>query len=306
MVRKTLLAACCLLVMGATGFGQVALEHKFIEGSSYTVETTTKTEQTLTIAGMEVATTGDSRTTSKVTIGKREGDGKLRVQEKTEAMIAAIGVNGMTYHFDSANPDNKGDSPLEMLREMHKELMSRTQTVIYDKYDKAVAVESDREIGNSLPDEIKALVKDQLDPQTLKDTANNELEQIKSEPVSKGETWRRTRNANFGGGQNMDFETEFTYVGPVEKDGKTLDKITTKALSVNYSLAKSPLPFTVKNIELKPTESEGVILFDRAKGRAVESTSSTRITGTMTFTVNGNDLPVKLDLKLQSSTLEKP
>jgi hypothetical protein len=294
------------LVTSAVGFGQVTLERKFIEGSSYTVETTTKTEQTLTIAGMEVATTGDGRTTSKVTIGKRESDGKLRVQEKTETMTAALGVNGMVYHFDSANPDNKGDAPLEMLREMHKDLMNRTQTVIYDKYDKAVAVESDREIGNSLPDEIKAMVKDQLDPQAIKDSTNNELEQIKSEPISKGETWRRTRNANFGAGQNMDFETEYTYVGPVEKDGKTLEKITTKTLAVNYSVGKSSLPFSVKDSELKPTESEGVILFDRAKGRVVEATGSTHVAGTMTFTINGTDLPVKLDLKLQASTMEKP
>ena len=92
MVRQAVFAACCLFALCVESFGQVALEHKFVEDSSYTSEATNKIEQKLTIAGMDVDTSGDTRTTSKVTVGKREADGKLRVQDKVEAMTAAMTV----------------------------------------------------------------------------------------------------------------------------------------------------------------------------------------------------------------------
>ena len=109
----------------------------------------------------------------------------------------------------------------------------------------------------------------------------------------------------FGAGQIMTFQTKYTYEGTVEKDGKTLDRITSKTLSVDYSLQDSPLPLQLKGSDLKAAESEGVTLFDRELGRAVESNSSIRITGEITFAVNNMDLPSKLDLKMQSGVVVK-
>ena len=65
----------------------------------------------------------------------------------------------------------------------------------------------------------------------------------------------------------MDFKSQFTYEGTIERDGKTLDKITNKVLSVTFALDKSPLPFSLKSSDLKAAESDGVILFDRERGQ---------------------------------------
>ena len=103
----------------------------------------------------------------------------------------------------------------------------------------------------------------------------------------------------------MTFETEYTYDGTVEKDGRTLDKVTSKILSAKFSLANSNLPFDIKSADLKVPESTGQLLFDREKGHTVESNSTAHITGTMTFSINGNDLPATLDLKMKNNSTVK-
>ena len=64
----------------------------------------------------------------------------------------------------------------------------------------------------------------------------------------------------------------------------------------------SPLPIRAKASDLKVKESKGTILFDRELGRVVESKETLQITGTITFTLNNNELPPSdLDLKMEST-----
>jgi hypothetical protein len=306
MLRKIVFAG--FLAMDACGIchGQVTLEQKFVDDSSYTTESTARLQQTLSIAGMDVETSSDTKSTSKSTLGKRDAEGKLHLEQKVQSLQVTIDVMGMNYTFDSANPDDKGTSPLEVIRDVHKALAKQTTTIVYDKSNRAVAVETNQDIVGSLPTAIQDLVKSQLDPAQLKNKANEEIDQVKADPVNKGDTWQRTVAANFGAGQMMDFKTEYTYEGTVDKDGKTLDRITSKILEVNFALDNSPLPLALKSSDLKAAESAGVILFDRQRGQIVDSNASMRITGEMTFTVNNMDLPAKLDLKIESATVVKP
>jgi hypothetical protein len=306
MLRRILIPWSAVLGLSATSFGQVTLEQKFTEGASYTTETSVKTDQKLSIAGMNVDTTAEVRTTSKFTVGKRDVEGKLRVQEKVDAFRTSMDFMGSNYTFDSATPDDTGASPLEFLRDVHKAMAKRTVTTVYDKSNRAVAVESDQDILGSLPEQARSLVKGALDPENLKNTTNDERDQLKSDPVKSGDTWKRTKSNNLGGGQVMTFETEFTYAGTIEKGGRMLDKITSKTLSATLAFVDSPLPIQLKNCDLKVPESDGAILFDRATGQTVESESSIRITGDLEFTANGMDVPAKLDLKMQSTTVVKP
>ena len=305
MLRKTIVSACLVLGLSTASFAQVKLERKYHEGTTESAEATSKLEQKLSIAGMDTETNVETRSTIKATVGKRDAGGLLRVQGKIESLQITMGVQGMSYFFDSANPDNKGGSALEVLRDIHKALAQQTTTTIFDKDNKIYAIESDQDVLSNLPEEIRKLVKSQLDPEYLKKAANQELEQLPSGPVNKGDSWQRTEIVNFGAGQIMTFQTKYTYEGTVEKDGRTLDKITSKTLSVDYSLQDSPLPLTVKSSELKAAESESVVLFDRDLGQVVESTASIRITGDITFSVNNKDLPSKLDLKMQSNVARK-
>ncbi len=304
--RVASITACVALVSASICLAQVKLERKLKEDSTYTVETATKFDQTLNIAGMDVDTKSENRATVKATVGKRGPDGKLPVQEKVEALKVSTEVMGTTYEFDSANPDDKGASPLEMFRDVHKILAKRATTTVYDKDNLVESVKSDKDDIGSLPVEVQNYVKGQLDPEAMKKEANEQLKQLPKEPVKPGDTWQATAVANFGAGQLMTFQTEYKYEGTVEKDGKTLDKISSKVLTVDYALKDSPLPFTLKSADLKPKESQGVLLFDRELGRVVEGNSATRITGDIIFVAGGTDLPAKLDLKMHNTTTVKP
>ena len=61
-----------------------------------------------------------------------------------------------------------------------------------------------------------------------------------------------------------------------------------------------------KSSDLKPGDSKGEILFDRAQGLPLESTSSLNIVGKLTLVIMGKELPSDLDLKMESTTVIKP
>ena len=88
----------------------------------------------------------------------------------------------------------------------------------------------------------------------------------------------------------------------MQKDGRTLDKISATTTSVVYALDPDPnAPFTVTKSELKIASSKGELLFDREKGQFVSNTASMRIVGDMTFSIMGMELPGKLDLTMEST-----
>jgi len=300
-MSKFLMSSILLLSLSAPAYSQVKLERKIQEGTTYTASTQTQIEQKLTIAGMDTDTNVDTRAKSKATVGKRDGLGMLRVHEKVESLQVNMSAQGQQYTFDSTNPDNKGDSALEFVRDIHKAIAGSVTTIVYDKNNRVHAVEKDENLFGALPEQAQQLVNGQIDPEQLKKTANEELDKLPTDPVEKGEKWVRTENANFGAGQLMTFQTEYTYQGTIQKDGRTLDKITSKITSVKFDLQDSPLPLKLKGSELKAAESEGTMLFDRELGRFVESTSSTRITGDIAFTLNDMELPSKLDLKMKAT-----
>ncbi len=301
MRRSVLLSICLVAWLCQPSAAQVVLEQKLPESSSQRLDVTTKIDQTLTIAGQVVETSNGTHIVSKTTLGKRDGAGNLTAEEIIERLQASMAVMGNTYQFDSNNPDDKGTSPLEAVREIHKAAAKRIKKITYDKSNHVTKVETDFVVLGSVPDEIRNLVKDESNPEVLKTAANDELNQLKSEPVKPGDTWRRTVTMNFGSGQVMTFEIEFTYVGPVKHEGRSLEKITTKAQEVKFGLVDSPLPLQIKDCKLKPEESSGVILFDRELGQTVETESHDRVTGTMTFTINNTDLPATLDLTFNAT-----
>jgi hypothetical protein len=295
--------------MGTTALAsaQVKFERKFKEGATRTIDVTTRLEQKLTIANMETETSSDSHTAVKVSIGKRDASGTLRVEEKIESLQITSKVQGTEYIFDSANPDKAGGGALEIMRPVHKALSRRTTTTSYDKDNKIAQVEFDQDVLNDLNDDVRKLVKGQLDPETIKKAVNDELDRLPAEPVKKGDSWERTTNSNLGAGQIMRISTRYTYDGEIEKDGRKLDRIITKVLATEFSLeADSPLPLTVKNSELKPAESKGELLFDRELGQVVSSNSSVQIVGDITFVINNMELPSKLDLTIEASMQPRP
>lgn len=308
MTRNSLFPLLLVLIAPAAALAQaqVKLERKYAPGDSYVRQDLTKIEQTLSLAGMENVTKNESRTTIRIRVGQADPEGKIALEEKIETLQVSMDANGVQYKFDSADPDNKGNSPLEGLREVHK-LVLKTPTVTkLDKDRRVISVEADAALLNSLPPEFQQLAKGQLDPETLKKAANQDLDQLPSGAVKPGETWTRTETTNFGGGQLLTMSVQYTYEGPAEKAGQQLDKITAKAQTVEFSLEpNSPLPFKVKASKLKVGETQGTLLFDRKLGRIVERASAHRVQGELMFDINGMEFPAKLDLAMSNEGSEK-
>jgi hypothetical protein len=304
-LRKIVLTFSLMAALTAPALAQVKFERKIQEGATRTSELTTRVEQKLTIAGMETETESDSRITVKITSGKRDESGNIRVQEKVTGLMITTKVQGTEYVFDSSNPDKTSGSALEMMRPLHKLMNGRTTTTVFDKENKIAQIEFENDPLNGLSDDLRKLVKDEFDVEKIKKNANEEIERIPAEAVKKGDAWERTTKRSLGAGQILTATTRYTYEGEIEKDGKKLDKITSKVLSVDLTLEDSPLPLTIKSTDLKPTESKGELLFDRKLGTTVSGSSSVRIVGDITFVINNMELPSKLDLKMDSSSQPK-
>jgi hypothetical protein len=296
------------MVVCATALGQVTLERKYQEGSSYSVETVTHLRQTLTILGMNTETNSDTTSVSKITVGQRDGSGNLPLTENVESLQVNIGGTAGDYFFDSKNPDNKGTSMLEVImRDIHKLIVKTPTTTVLDKDNNIAEVKVDQNLLGSLPVNLQDLVRDQFNPTKMKEAAVARMGQLPSDSIKPGDTWQRTEKSNLGAGQIMTFEIKYKYEGTIEKDGRTLDKITAQAQNVKFELEPNPaLPLTLKGSDLKIAESDSSVLFDRKLGKAVENKELIRITGDIAFEANGMQLPSKLDLKIESEVKVLP
>jgi hypothetical protein len=136
---------------------------------------------------------------------------------------------------------------------------------------------------------------------------NQQAERLPTDAVKPGDSWTRNSDLPLGAGQVMSFTTEYKYVGEVKEGDKTLDKIEAKATSVSFAIAEnSKLPLKVTKSDLKPTESTETLLFDRAAGQWHSVKEKTRIQGDLDFTLNGQPLPGKLDVTIESETARQP
>lgn len=307
MVRFAFGVFVALLVIPASASGQVELRPAPVPGSTLVIETTTRLDQKLTIAGMETATDVESNAKVLRTVGQREPSGKLKAEEQTQSFRVTMNAGGMNYTFDSAKPGERGNSPLDMLlRDIHRAIAQRKTTIVYTADNRVDAIQLDQDIIGGLPVQTQDLVRNELSPEHMKETANQQLDQFPSEPVQPGDTWEGMETVHFGAGQVMTFTTKYTYAGPENKNGRMLDKITSETTGVTFALEKSPLPLTLKNADLKPVDSRGTMFFDRATTTVAESQSELHVVGDITFEANNMELPSKLDLTIRSTVTSAP
>lgn len=295
MLRAFCVPAVCLVLNAAIASAQVNIELKYHEGTSSTVQLETKTNQTLTLAGMDLDTKSSTFMIMEKTIGKRAADGSLKVEEKIKSLQTEIALpQGLSVQFDSSNPDKKADIPqLEPMMEVLRAALRLPVTTELDSKNKITNV--------SLPegeyDKLPEAAKERFKPETVKKTAEQFTYFLPDGPVKKGDTWERSSETNLGSGQVLSLRTKYEYAGTIEKDGKTLDKITSQALEVGLTVNDNPM-LQITNCDLKVLESTGTFLVDRELGTALSKASKIRIAGPLTLVINSMELPGKVDLTM--------
>ena len=224
----------------------------------------------------------------------------MSIQDKVDVLQTEVDLpGGNTLRFDSANPDKKADIPqLEPIMERLRVTFKTPVTTILDGMNKVKEIKFPEGVVESLGDSNKSL----FDAGKRKKAAEQARGYLPDEAVKPGETWERALDADIGDGQTMAFRIKYTYVGTVEQDGQTLDKITAKAFEVNYSIDPANPTLKVAKSDLKVTEADETVLFDRERGFVQQKTGKIRIQGPLTLVYNGVELDGKVDLTMEQKT----
>ena len=299
----TLIVASLLTAVPA--MADVKLERKYIPDTTATTQTETSTKQTLTLAGMDLTSNISQFLIATSTIGKRNEDGTLPIVEKIEKLQSRLSLpGGLEISFDSGDPDKKADNALlEPVLDLLRVIAKSKTTTLLDKENKIKGIEFADNPVEKVSDDFKS----RFDPAKRKKNAEQELGMLPDNAVKSGDTWTHTSESDLGGGQILTLETRYEYVGTEDKGSKTLDKITSKATSVTYSMnPESKSPLKVKSSELAIAASEGTILFDRTKGAIVEAVNKLKITGDLKTEIMGKEFPAKLDLAIETKSTVQP
>jgi len=270
----------------------------------------TNVDQTLTIGGQEIGTKLESHTATRETVGEKTSDGKTSLRGEFEFFIVDLQTPVGSVKFDSksSNPDaNKVQGPLAALNDLFTATSKAKWTATLNSKPEIEAIEFE---GNPF-EGLDPNVKTEVTPERFKQEFNTQLKRLPDGPVAVGDTWKRTEESQIGSGQVLKYEKEFKYAGPETKNGKTLDRIDVKTLSVDYSIKSGgPLPLKLDKSDLKVTSSEGQLLYDREQHIIKEQSEKVQIEGSLSFTINMNGqeakLPGELKLTIESKQATEP
>jgi hypothetical protein len=290
---------------------QVKLEYKYPEGQTLTYKTTSKMNQILTLAGMEIPTEVEQTVVTSQIIGNRAGDSTLPIQQKVDALRTEMTLpGGMQITYDSKEPEAKIDNEqLAFLVDVFKLAAEATYKVVLDGKNKVKAVEGAEKLLEKV-DKLNPLVRDSMRSRLSADKLKAEFEEshgnLPDVLARPGEPWERTVTID-SGGQELVFRKKYEYAGTEKKGDKTLDKITVKTLEMKIKDdPNSQAPSKVTKSDLKVDSSDGTILFDHEAGRVVESRDKLRVKGSLTVSAAGQELPGELDLTIETTQELQP
>jgi hypothetical protein len=294
-------SAFAALLVASPAWAQVTLARKLVEGSEHKSKVIVKIDQKLTLGGMDAGTKGTTVVEQKISIGKRDAEGKLPLATVTELKTSELALpGGVTVKFDSANPDAKGEgagNPLyDLVLDRLKQNAKTELTVVLGKDNKVVEVKGLKAESGATEDDIKGQF-DEID------------KSLPPKPVKKGDTWEAEVKANLGQGQIMTFKRKYTYEGEAFKSTvnstRKLEKITAVDSEVTFSVKEGgAFPGKVTKSELKVADSKHTLLFDPAQGRFVDEAAKVQVVGPIGLSIMGIDIGGDLDLTLETKSEE--
>jgi hypothetical protein len=273
-------------------------------GATQEAEVEVKTDQTLTVAGMPLETHADTFLTTQEKVVGASSAGGWAFEGRFSLLQSDLELpGGLKLSFNSINPDQAAtDGPLGIFAEALKATAGAKWVAETDAEHQITKIEYiDDPFAN-----VDDMLKGNTSPESLKKRRMMELQRYPTEAVKPGDKWTRTEMSDLGGGQMLTLEKEYTYAGSEERDGRAFDKVTVKALKVEYKMEEnSASPAKVTDSELKVAESEGTYWYDRQLQAFSEVHDKVRMTGTLTLEVNDQKLPGELDLTIESTAKAK-
>lgn len=303
MLRRTFLTVLITAAIPVTVFAQaksVTLKHAFPDGRKTVTEIETKLDQNLEINGTPQKTSNEAFVTVETANGTRSSDGVMTLTQTVKKMQSNLDLGVAKINFDSENPDVAAPiPPLQPIIDAMKFGLKTPKTIKLDAKNKVT--------GASVPDDVEVprFVEAEYKSDAMVKAMKTAMSVIPSKPISKGDAWELETEMALGQGQVMTLNRKFTYQGTVQKDGKTLHKLTSKVLKVDFDMVDSPLPLDVKSSDLKADESEHELLFDADAGMVVQDKSKMKITGKLKFAIQGMELDANLVLNMATTSKSK-
>ena len=299
--------SCLALCWAQTAQAQVKLEYKFPEGKALRYKTSTKTTQTLTLAGQNIDTESSQTLTVSSKVGKRRDDSSVPVEQKIESLKVELSLpGGISVNFDTSDPNAKIENEqLAFLGEVFKLTSEIQYTVVLDNQNKVKAIEGSEKLlekAEKLSPPARNAIRSRIEADTLKKSFEQELRHLPDILTRPGESWERTEVLDVGSGQTLTFQRKYEYVGTEKIGDKTLDKITGKTTKVELKqdpAAEADLKLVKSDVKVE--SADATILFDREAGHVVSSRGKVRIKGDdMTFSYKGMEIPGAVDLTIES------
>jgi hypothetical protein len=302
MSRHCLTLSLSLLVAGLSQSAFAAdlvFGPEYQAGEVYKSELEVAVDQTLTIAGMATETSTEQFLIMAETVEAADDDGAT-LSGLFETVQSEINIMGISYSFSSENPDaSTPPAQLAPLADLLKQMAEAEWTATIDEDGHIESMEYSADSFANLDPALQT----EVDLQKNIDDANQQAARLPGEGIEVGATWERTETMNLGSGQEFSIEREFTYAGPETVDGRQLERVDVKSLTVDFTIAPNPaLPLSVKSSDLAIETTEGAFWYDPAMGTIVKSTESFHVTGDLELEIAGMALPSQLDLTITSST----
>lgn len=294
---RTFIVCFSLVSMTTTLFAEAKLVHapEYVPGKVIHSEIEMNIDQTLTIAGMDVETANETFMVLEETVTEASSDkavlnGEFKVMQSNISLPGGQGIN-----FDSGNPNAEIPAgPLADAVKFMKSISGTKWVTTLDEKGYVISQKYPDEFLNTVPEAFRA----EVSGEQRKIDQKKMIDRLPGKTVAVGETWERNEEANLGSGQKFYLVQEFTYDGPVEKDGQKLEKISYVTKSVDFEITGGLIPVEVKSSDLKIGSSKASMLYDPIKKVVVETDDTMQVVGSLTLVANGMELPSKLDLTM--------
>ncbi len=271
--RLALVLATAALATPSAQAGDALLRWKFEPGLElqYAFPHSTTTEAR--VGGRDLKTETVSRGEVRLTVIKLDGPDRADVRLSLERMRIDIKAPTLgVFHYDSAGRQ-RTKGYMDNVIAGYDALARRSFHAILDRRGELLAVSIPEQERQALAAE-KLALDSILTPRGLSQLLGLSWPQLPEQALTVGDHWELNEKFVNPALGDVQAKRAFTYDGPTERNGKTLDKISVAlVLAADTKTQQGNLTF-----KLKAQQSEGALYFDRAAGRFVEGQSRLQLT----------------------------
>jgi len=266
---KLVAALLAGLTLAGAAQAQTTLRYKYKQGDKLDYVIDQDQKMAMSVNGMDI----DIKVAMVIDMSwntldvDQSGNAKVKILVSRVKMVMD-GPMGKV-EVDSKDTDEPDDPAGKILGQVVKSLGGMEMTCTADPTGDM----KDVKVSEGTVKKLKGLpgldqIGDMFSPDNMKAMISGNMV-LPKDPVQKGDTWTQKANSKLPFGKVVG-ETKYTYEGPIDKNGKQLEKIAAKP-----EVKIEPDPNAKMQIKVKDSKGKGYTFFDNAKGRIIESTNET-------------------------------